>query len=37
MSNKLAVNGGKKAIENFKSELCAWPIVTDEDREAIYQ
>ena len=35
MGNKLAVNGGDKAVENFKSELCTWPIVTDEDREAI--
>jgi len=35
MSKKLAINGGDKAIENFKSELCVWPIVTDEDREAI--
>jgi dTDP-4-amino-4,6-dideoxygalactose transaminase len=35
MSKKLAVNGGAKAMENFKSELCVWPIVTDEDREAI--
>jgi dTDP-4-amino-4,6-dideoxygalactose transaminase len=31
----LAVNGGNKAIENFTSELCVWPIVTDEDRKAI--
>ena len=37
MSKKLAVNGGSKAVENFKSELCVWPIVTDEDREAIVE
>jgi perosamine synthetase len=35
MSKVLAVNGGNKAVENFKSELCVWPIVTDEDRKAI--
>ncbi|MFA6714286.1 MAG: DegT/DnrJ/EryC1/StrS family aminotransferase [Victivallaceae bacterium] len=35
MNNQLAVNGGSKAVEEFKSELCTWPIVTDEDREAI--
>jgi len=35
MSKNLAVNGGDKAIEEFKNELCVWPIVTDEDREAI--
>lgn len=35
MKKKLAVNGGAKAVENFKEELCSWPIVTDEDREAI--
>lgn len=35
MTKKLAVNGGDKAMEEFKSELCVWPIVTDEDREAI--
>ncbi|MDD5596306.1 MAG: DegT/DnrJ/EryC1/StrS family aminotransferase [Victivallaceae bacterium] len=35
MSKQLAVNGGSKAVEEFKSELCIWPIVTDEDRAAI--
>jgi dTDP-4-amino-4,6-dideoxygalactose transaminase len=35
MSKQLAVNGGSKAIEKFNSELCIWPKVTDEDREAI--
>ena len=35
MKKQLAVNGGTKAVENFNQELCNWPIVTDEDREAI--
>ncbi|MCK4983337.1 MAG: DegT/DnrJ/EryC1/StrS aminotransferase family protein [Victivallaceae bacterium] len=35
MEKVLAVNGGGKAVENFNKELCVWPIVTDEDREAI--
>ena len=35
MDKKLAINGGDKAVGNFKSELFAWPIVTDEDRKAI--
>jgi perosamine synthetase len=35
MQNPLAINGGSKAVENFNKELCVWPIVTDEDREAI--
>lgn len=35
MSKNLAINGGGKSIEEFKNELCVWPIITDEDREAI--
>ncbi len=35
MEKVLAINGGNKAIEEFKQELCVWPIVTDEDRKAI--
>lgn len=35
MDKQLALKGGKKAIKEFNWELCVWPIVTDEDREAI--
>lgn len=35
MSKKLAINGGGKAVEGVKSELYIWPIITDEDRDAI--
>ena len=35
MKKQLAVNGGAKAVETFNHELCNWPIITDEDREAI--
>jgi dTDP-4-amino-4,6-dideoxygalactose transaminase len=35
MKKQLAVNGGAKAVESFNQELCRWPIITDEDREAV--
>jgi len=35
MGKVLAVSGGSKAVKDFKKELCVWPIITDEDREAI--
>jgi dTDP-4-amino-4,6-dideoxygalactose transaminase len=38
MTNILAINGGQKSItEPLKPELLRWPIVTDEDRNAILE
>jgi len=37
VSNELAINGGPKAAPTDPTDTCEWPIITEEDEEAVLE